>query len=702
MIIDRLLRPRDPAAEAWRFAKSDHGLPYGTFARFAVTVFAVMPLAATWSTPALAVYYSLLFAGFLVDRYLPLTRLFYFFIRFVAWLPAVYVFVALYWLDTSIHAVMGNTLAAWMLLYSFEATRRDYNFPMLMMGGMVLVIASLLRRDVVLLAGFTVYTIGFIPALADAAWHTVNNRHRAALADPGWRGALAALAAGCAGAVAVLLLGAALFVFVPRLDNDLLRGVGMGNIYQSSSPVFRIGGGARPLDWRPVMRVRTDAPGNYRGQVFVFYDGRIWSSIGAAAHGLLRPVSGTMVVPETWRENRLWTKIPVAQAFEVLPGFTTNLRYHLLTPVAITTDDRDLRIHPAATLTAAPRAGFRYTAYSYIPLRPRPPASAAERLDTTALGMYLQVPRRGSARVADLARQVAGEGDDARRTSRLVAWLKDNCVYDLSATAPLLGWDVLDYFLFTSRAGWCEHFASALTVMCRHAGIPARLVTGFAPGEYDPTDGSYLVRALHAHAWTEVYLVGRGWYTFDATPPGAFPAGSEPGSADDGWQSTLPNRLLKFIDADQQQLEGMVLELIPIPDLLSDAALATGGLPFVAMLVLLFVLASALLLWRRRRARAAATAALPELVRRYDAIRRALVAAGAADQPGWTPAQFAAQLLPVTVRTERQAFVRDLLIALNALTLDYYRCRFAGADPHALLVQLAELHRRTTGKTLNA
>ena len=73
---------------------------------------------------------------------------------------------------------------------------------------------------------------------------------------------------------------------------------------------------------------------------------------------------------------------------------------------------------------------------------------------------------------------------------------------------PRLGRDSVDDFLFNTRRGFCEHFASAFTMMVRAAGIPARVVTGYQGGEYNPIGGYFVVRQSDAHAWSEVWLEG--------------------------------------------------------------------------------------------------------------------------------------------------------------------------------------------------
>ncbi len=82
---------------------------------------------------------------------------------------------------------------------------------------------------------------------------------------------------------------------------------------------------------------------------------------------------------------------------------------------------------------------------------------------------------------------------------------------------PLLGRHAMDEFLFGTRAGFCEHYASAFVVLMRAAGIPARVVTGYQGGEINPVDGFMTVRQSDAHAWAEIWLDKRGWLRIDPT-----------------------------------------------------------------------------------------------------------------------------------------------------------------------------------------
>jgi hypothetical protein len=82
---------------------------------------------------------------------------------------------------------------------------------------------------------------------------------------------------------------------------------------------------------------------------------------------------------------------------------------------------------------------------------------------------------------------------------------------------PLLGDDAIDEFLFSTQAGFCEHYAGAFVFLMRAMGVPARVVTGYQGGEINPVDGYLEVRQADAHAWAEIWLDQRGWVRYDPT-----------------------------------------------------------------------------------------------------------------------------------------------------------------------------------------
>ncbi|MGB7285080.1 MAG: DUF3488 and transglutaminase-like domain-containing protein [Candidatus Acidiferrum sp.] len=137
---------------------------------------------------------------------------------------------------------------------------------------------------------------------------------------------------------------------------------------------------------------------------------------------------------------------------------------------------------------------------------------------------YLQLPRL-DPRIPELAKQITGRARNPfDRTVAVESYLRSHYAYTLNL-AGKPGSDPLAHFLFETRAGHCEYFASAMAIMLRTLGIPTREVNGFLPGEYNDLAGDYIVRASDAHSWVEVYFPGTGWMTFDPTPPGGEPEG---------------------------------------------------------------------------------------------------------------------------------------------------------------------------------
>ena len=97
-------------------------------------------------------------------------------------------------------------------------------------------------------------------------------------------------------------------------------------------------------------------------------------------------------------------------------------------------------------------------------------------------------------------------------------YLRDTYPYDFFPPPQQPNTESIDQFLFVDRRGVCEHFVSAMVILLRELGIPARLVSGFGSGDYNPITGYYEVRANDAHAWAEVYFPEYGWLPFDPTP----------------------------------------------------------------------------------------------------------------------------------------------------------------------------------------
>jgi hypothetical protein len=97
-------------------------------------------------------------------------------------------------------------------------------------------------------------------------------------------------------------------------------------------------------------------------------------------------------------------------------------------------------------------------------------------------------------------------------------YLRSNFAYTLDIPAPPINQDVVDYFLFDLKKGYCDYFATSMAVLARAAGLPSRIVVGYASGSYNPFKAEYEITQADAHAWTEIYFSGIGWVEFEPTP----------------------------------------------------------------------------------------------------------------------------------------------------------------------------------------
>ena len=156
---------------------------------------------------------------------------------------------------------------------------------------------------------------------------------------------------------------------------------------------------------------------------------------------------------------------------------------------------------------------------------------------------YLQLPESTPARVRELAiSTTANLGNPYDKADAIEKFLR-TYPYNQNIAAPPAGQDGVDYFLFDAREGYCDYYASAMVVMLRAAGVPARFVVGYTPGQVmeqnEATDGpeQYRILERNAHAWPEVYFPSYGWIQFEPTasePLLARPAPEEQDSLDSG------------------------------------------------------------------------------------------------------------------------------------------------------------------------
>ncbi len=129
----------------------------------------------------------------------------------------------------------------------------------------------------------------------------------------------------------------------------------------------------------------------------------------------------------------------------------------------------------------------------------------------------LRLPEGHALRTRALGRRWRDEAPDERAVvDRALDYFREQ-PFHYTLDPPRLDRDPIDEFLFETRRGFCEHYAAAFTLLMRAAGIPSRVVTGYQGGQYNDIGGYLVVRQRDAHAWSEVWLAGRGWTRVDPT-----------------------------------------------------------------------------------------------------------------------------------------------------------------------------------------
>ena len=146
-----------------------------------------------------------------------------------------------------------------------------------------------------------------------------------------------------------------------------------------------------------------------------------------------------------------------------------------------------------------------------------PSASLQTTADPNDIDEALQRPVGFNPATTAFAQQLLQQSSDSTTLIDLVLHYFRHEPFRYTLEPPLLGRDSVDDFLFTTRAGFCEHYAGAFVFLMRELGIPARVVTGYQGGALNPVDGYFEVRQSDAHAWAEVWLEQRGWVRIDPT-----------------------------------------------------------------------------------------------------------------------------------------------------------------------------------------
>ncbi|MEC0240689.1 transglutaminase-like domain-containing protein [Paenibacillus dokdonensis] len=269
----------------------------------------------------------------------------------------------------------------------------------------------------------------------------------------------------------------------------------------------------------------------WRGETFSEYNGRKWSEpdgdvkTGYAPGVITGQAENTAAGLKTITQQITFEQ-PLLQSFPLFGG-------------GVVAEVLDLQLSPAGT--ALPAAIERNSEAGTVKVmldRGQPQVEGytvkvniadadAKRLSSESgadpqpvQARYLQLPGELPQRVKNLADEITKSAVNRyEQVEAVKSYLKEHESYTLETRVPPEGQDFVDDFLFETHAGYCNHFSTAMTVLLRSEGIPARYVKGFAPGKQDLSQpGRYQVSEGDAHSWVEVYFPESGWVPFDPTP----------------------------------------------------------------------------------------------------------------------------------------------------------------------------------------
>ncbi|MDO7908233.1 transglutaminase domain-containing protein [Paenibacillus sp. JX-17] len=300
---------------------------------------------------------------------------------------------------------------------------------------------------------------------------------------------------------------------------------------------------------RPLFEAVSPLPAYWRGEYRSWYDGRQWNSQGEN-YQTIQPGSA---IPEDTAimDSRLWHTVSqtitfhrqplpheplfiggVPVSMQWLPASQKNPEIPSPEKTGQAGTSGEQSVNPALEQNLS--SGLVRLGDELLPPDIRSyrmdvlvPDRSAERLRHAAgddppsiLAKYTQLPASLPGRIGELGHRIMqGAGSRYDAVQATVSYLDEHYSYTLNTEQPPTGRDFVDDFLFVSKKGYCNHFSTALVVLLRSQGIPARWAKGFAPGTPDPQQpGHYQVTTADAHSWAEVYFPGVGWLPFEATP----------------------------------------------------------------------------------------------------------------------------------------------------------------------------------------
>ncbi|MCL6106764.1 MAG: transglutaminaseTgpA domain-containing protein [Actinobacteria bacterium] len=549
-------------------------------------------------------------------------------------------------------------LLLWLqVLHSFDLpARKDLKFSLA--SGLILIAAG------AVLSTGTAYAAGFLAFTLPAAVTLVLLHASEAAGQTKTAAPVKPVHAAAYGAIlwaACLALAAPVFLLLPQGTMAKLESLQLSQMHwiKGNFPgqvINPAAGGGNPFDRPPqnsavafngldqyldlrsrgrleddvVMKVRSDHYDYYRGAVFDRYNGKGWEMSSARSSTVS---SDQPPIDPQLSESTVLSASSSVQTFYIQEDMP-NIIFSSWRPVSVYFPANSIKVDDYGSIRS-PFPLTPGTVYSVMSEEPVDTAAKLEQyprpLDPIPDSRYTQLPDdSGMPMVRQLAQKITkGQGNRYGQVTAIEKYLKKNYTYDLNIPAPAKGADAVAYFLFQQHAGYCEHFASAMVVMARSIGIPARLVTGYAGGNYNLFTGLWEIRQSDAHAWVEVYFGAAGWVPFDPTP------GFDTPVKDQGGTASLP--LMRAVSYLGSALGGPAGKAIrEARGGLSAAAAAAGSVPLPWAAVpasVLLAIGGWRILWQQHRRRRQA-ALLDPVFRRQPVLREYLELADRLDKQG--------------------------------------------------------------------
>lgn len=355
---------------------------------------------------------------------------------------------------------------------------------------------------------------------------------------------------------------------------------------------MQVGGGRNQTELE-VLRYQSTAPEYLRAMVFDRYTGQGWILTNERNSEPL-PMGATIVNSNNARQV-------VNSTITLSRDRSDDLLMALGDPIAYNRDATaytlpDLGVGSTGVLYVTSDmpllATGTYTQTSYISRAYDTELRTAGTAMATIRGYYSVLPETVPPRVGELTRQIVADANattDYDAAMAIQQYLR-TFRYDEQRPRPPTSGDWVDYFLFESQIGYCDDFATAMTVMLRTQGIPARYVQGYTGGDRDPARGDYVVRESMAHSWVEVFFDGYGWQRFEPTPAGYTRVVDRRAPDDTNVITPAPTMIRPDDPLNQNDLDNDLERFEPpIDEATNGTTPTTIAIPWPSIIVLLIV-----------------------------------------------------------------------------------------------------------------